>query len=100
MKKYILFITMMILLIGCNSKVDYKEEMRKCAKDYYETYMTSVNGQNVNEVTLKALKEANKYGKEYNLKNLKNCDDDSYINIIVEKNTKKIKKYEYHLNCK
>lgn len=100
MKKNILLITLILLLVGCGNKVNYKEVMLKYAKDYYETYMSGVNGQDINEVSLKALKEANKYGKEYDLKNLEKCDDDSYINIIVSKDTKKIKKYEYHLNCK
>lgn len=100
MKKNILLILLVMTLVGCGNKVDYKEEMRKYATDYYETYMSGVNGQTVNEVSLKALKDANKYGKEYDLENLKKCDDDSYVNIILTEDAKKIKKYEYHLNCK
>ena len=48
MKKSILLVLLVMIVTGCGNKINYKEEMRKYAKDYYETYMSGVNGQEIN----------------------------------------------------
>lgn len=102
MKKMIIIILSLTLLTACtNKKEEQKEIMREYAKDYYENFMMGVDGQTKNTISIKALKIANeKAGKNYDLSKLEGCDESSYVNVVVTKEDRKIKKYEYYLNCK
>lgn len=102
MKKFIIVILSLILLTACTTKEEKRREiMREYAKDYYENFMIGVDGQTINTVSIESLKIANeKAGKNYDLTELEDCDESSYVNVVVTKEDRKIKKYEYYLNCK
>lgn len=101
MKKSIVCIITLLLVTGCGGKANYESIMEEYAKDYYETYMRAVQGQDKNEVSIHSLKNVNdKVGKKYDLSKLKKCKNTSYVTIIVDRKTRDIQKYEFHLQCK
>lgn len=96
MKKYILILVTLVMLTGCGLSKKEKN-FKKYALDYYENYMQNIDMDNY-QITLKMLKNSNNKKKtNYDLDKLKNCNDDSYVNISIENNKKK---YEFKLNCK
>lgn len=77
----------------------YEAAMEKYAKEYYTNFMNK--SLDVPIVELKALRKANETGQaNYDLKDLENCDDDSYVTLTVNKDSKVVEGYEHHLNCK
>lgn len=93
-------VLVLLMMTGCGKKVDYEGIMEKYAKEYYNSYMKAVEGQDKNDVSIALLKVVNeKVGDTYDLSKLKKCDDSSYTTVIVDKN-RNIKKYEHHLKCK
>lgn len=100
MKK--ILIISILLLAGCNSNNTelYENKLKEYGTMYYNTYMINVEGQDVNKISIKDLKNVNeKLGESYDLTELSDCEDDSYVEITVNKN-KKIKDYKFNLKCK
>lgn len=103
MKKGLGICIVMLCITGCggNHKKELEQEMQKHATIYYEKYMKNVKGQTENEISIQALKNVNtKLGDDFDLEKLKSCKDSSYVTISVDKKSRSIKKYTYHLNCK
>ena len=95
------------LSTGCGDKKSkedkstkkYEAAMEKYAKEYYTNYMNK--SLDIPIVKLQALREANETGlTNYDLKDLEKCDDESYVTLTLNKDTKEIEKYEHSLNCK
>ena len=77
----------------------YESAMEKYAKEYYTNFMNK--SLDIPVVELKALRKANETGQaNYDLKDLEKCEDDSYVTLTVNKETKVVEGYEHHLNCK
>ena len=69
------------------------------AREYYTNFMNK--SLDIPVVELKALRKANETGQaNYELKELEKCEDDSYVTLTVNKETKVVEGYEHHLNCK
>lgn len=103
MKKICIICMTVFLFVGCgNQKMDeWENEMKKYATIYYEEYMKNVGGQEKNEISIQALKNANTHsGQKFELEKLKSCKDTSYVVITVDSKTRKIQDYTYHLDCK
>lgn|SRR5574344_2155724 len=90
-----------LLMVGCGKKIDYEAIMKKQATTYYEKYMTGVVGVTAHKVTISMLKNANKVvDAKFDVDKLKKCDDESSVTIVLDSDGKKIKSYEFDMNCK
>jgi hypothetical protein len=105
--KKLLLLLIFLCLVGCgkntgakdNNNTSLENKFYGYAKDYYEKY--SVKGFNEVDISLDALKQANdKTKSNYDLSGFTNCDNSSYVKLIINTNTQKINKVEYHLSCK
>lgn len=95
-KKVLILVVCAIIMSGCGV-LKQEKDFKKYALDYYENYMKTIDMDSY-QVTIAMLKNSNKLKEtNYNLENLKTCNDDSYINITI-KNDKV--NYEVKLNCK
>lgn len=104
-KMKMLFIVLGIITLttmtGCDNTADQEELMKKYGTDYYNTYMSGVKGLDIAEVTLGMLKDLNEKELEnYDLKEFEGCKDETSVKMTLDKETNKIKKYEYNLKCK
>lgn len=102
--KKVLMLSMVLIslvLVGCGTKAtDYSKIMRAQAKAYYEKYQTGVTGNDIFEISLTNLKNANeKSDGDFDVKALSDCKDSSYVELFVARGTTTITKYEDHLNC-
>lgn len=104
MKKVLIvsFLILSILVVGCgNKQKEYEKVMKEYAKEHYEKYMSGWSGVDVAQVSISLLKNANEQiNANYDLSKLEKCTDESYVNIILNKETKKIENFEFHLDCK
>ena len=77
----------------------YEAAMEKYAKEYYTNFMNK--SLDIPVVELKALRKANETGQaNYDLKDLEKCEDESYVTLTVNKESKVVEGYEHHLTCK
>ena len=98
MKKVMGLFISCLLLSGCgNSK--YEKLMLDCVKDYYNNHINP-GSVDIVKVTISDLKLGVTNGDTYDLTELSQCEDSSYINIIHKQGTTEIQEYEYHLKCK
>lgn len=102
MKKILLVLLFVftIVLTGCGSKTKYESIMQEYAKQYYELHQKDVV-QDTAMVTIEMLEIANtiENGERYDLSKLTKCSKDSSVDMILDKNTKKIEKYQFNLKC-
>lgn len=102
MKKslFILLFIFTIVLTGCGTKTKYESIMQDYAKQYYELHQKDVV-QDSAMVTIEMLELANSIedGEKYDLSKLTKCSKDSSVDMVLDKNTKKIEKYEFNLKC-
>lgn len=96
LRKILVLIVCLLMISGCGVSKQEKD-FKKYALDYYENYMKIIDMDSY-QVTIAMLKNSNKLKKtDYDLKNLEECDNDSYINITLQND--KIE-YEVKLKCK
>jgi len=103
MKKMIVICLSLLMLCGCskNNMAKKEESMQQYAKDYFETFMTGVDGRDEAAITLEDFKEANEeFDKSYDLKIFENCKETSSVKITIKKGKNEISNYDYNLNCK
>lgn len=113
MKKLVFLVMISVLfLVGCTSsnEVDYEKLMVDQAKVYYEEegkkLFQDSTGKRINEnlnnyiVKLSDLKNANKYGRNFDLTGLENCTDETEVQFEIDKETVEIKSYEFINKCK
>lgn len=102
MKKILLVIVFIftIILTGCGAKTKYESIMQEYAKQYYELHQKDVV-QDSAMVTIEMLEIANtiENGERYDLSKLTKCSKDSSVDMVIDKNTKKIEKYQFNLKC-
>jgi hypothetical protein len=114
MKKMMFLVLMLtIFLVGCGKKEDennYEKLMLDNAKIYYEESGRKIffdtTGQRVNQnmvnfvVYLSNLKNANKYGGNFDLTGLETCADETMISFELDQETLEIKTHEFVNKCK
>lgn len=106
MKKKLSFILLIIVIvIGFMIYSSYKEKekslnqaLKTPAQNYFINYISSNSGISTYRITLKALKNA---PQKYDLKKLKNCNENkTYADITIDFNDGSIKNTKIVLNCK
>ena len=97
MKKIIILIIPLLIITGCESSKN--KQFKKYAKEYYETYMKTINNVDEVTITLGDLRNASSEG-EYKLNKLKKCEANSKITFEVDKATKELKNEKIELKCK
>ena len=93
------------LMVGCGKgKVDYEGIMGSYAKDYYQRYMSSIEGLTNPVITLERLQIINdreiSFGNPapYDLTDLDKCSKTSKATLTISNG--KITNIEYEMNCK
>lgn len=108
---FVLFLS--VALTGCGAKVvNYEAVMKKYAdeyfKEYAEPYLKTTNADgdevfmmDIFEVSIANIKNVNTVaGGNFDLVPLKNCSDDSKVDLLIDRETSTVTKYEYYLECK
>jgi hypothetical protein len=113
MKKMIFLVLMLtVFLVGCGKKEEnnFEELMLNNSTIYYEELGKKIffdtTGQRVNQnmvnyvVYLGDLKNANKYGSDFDLTGLETCADETMISFELDQETLEIKSHEFVNKCK
>ena len=100
MKKTLLVLVALTFLIGCNNQKKYEETMKENATAFYNDYQKGQEGLTNPTISIKQLKEANEYvDANYDLSKLEKCTDESYIELIIDQNTKEVTDVKYFMQC-
>ncbi len=108
MKKLFLLslILFSVLLVACSREkesYDYEAAMKELAIQVYEERIkpSSIENITVQEIELGHVRNINnKYGGNFELDKLKNCSDESRVDLTIDKNTKEVIEYEFTMYCK
>lgn len=102
-RKYfsVLFIIcILITLTGCNKMSAKEKVMKEYAVDFYNNYLKGYESTEPKTVTIADLKKAVEVvGKDYDLKKLEKCTDESYAELIIDSNTKEVTDVNFYLEC-
>ena len=100
MKKLLLVLATLIFLVGCNNQKKYEEAMKDYAISFYNAYQKGQEGLTNPTISIKQLKAANEYeNTNYDLSKLEKCKDESYIELIINQDTKEIMDIKYYMQC-
>ena len=87
----LLLLPSLILLSGCNNQKKYEEAMSEYATAFYNDNPT---------ISITQLKEANELVQaNYDLSRLEGCEDQSYVELVIDEQTQDIKEIKYFLQC-
>lgn len=91
----------LVVLSGCGSKNSkYEETMKEYATNWYNSYVKGTQDLTEKTVSIKDLKDANTYANaNYDLSKLKDCTEDSYATIKINKSNNEIESITYNLSC-
>lgn len=97
MKKLFL-ILIILILVGCNNN-KYEKTMEEYSQTFYNLHIKGQKRNQIVTISIADLKEANEVvGDDYDLKKLKKCQDDSYVELEIDENFE-IKNIKYNLKC-
>ncbi len=100
MKKLLLVLVTLTFLVGCNNQKDYEKAMKDNATSFYNNYQKGQEGLTNPTISIKQLKEANEYvDANYDLSKLEKCTDDSYVELIIDQDTKEVTDVKYFMQC-
>ena len=100
MKKILLVLVMLSFLVGCNSQKKYEEAMKEKAISFYNEYQKGQEGLTNPTISITQLKEANELkNANYDLSKLEKCKDESYIELIINQDTKEVTDVKYYMQC-
>jgi hypothetical protein len=108
--KKLLFLTFIILLVGCTPKAKvtddakYEKLLKEYGVQYFERYVAPYRDNTPNadvfEVSYALLKNANKMiNAQFNLEEFKDCTDDTRVEMDIDKETYTITNYKYIIKC-
>jgi hypothetical protein len=109
MKKLLLLVFVLgFLLVGCTKKevaVDYEKIMKDYGQEYFDRYIVPypdyAKSLDVFTVSYASLKNANeKVNAQFDLSQLKDCSDDTRVEMAIDKETTTVTNYEYYIECK
>ncbi len=101
MKKTLLIAVLCsFFLVGCGKQNEYEEAMREYATTFYNNYQKGSEGLDIPTISIKQLKEANEaIGANFDLSRLEKCSDESYVELIIDENSKDVKDVKFFLQC-
>lgn len=102
MKKNILVLALItcLLLVGCGNKVNYEEVMKEYATTFYNLHKKGQENQKSLTVSIADLKEAIEIVNDnYDMSRLESCKDESYVELLIDTDTKEVKEIKYYLQC-
>ncbi|MEG2322484.1 MAG: hypothetical protein RSB71_03285 [Bacilli bacterium] len=90
------------LMVGCGNKTTkYEKVMQEYATTFYNLHQKGTEGLTNPTVSIKQLKEAVSQVKDdFDMKKLDKCEDESYVEIILQDGSKEIKEYKFYMKCK
>ena len=104
MKKFVVILLVAcsgFLFTGCNNQSKYEEIMKEYATRFYNEHQKGQEGLTNPTISIKQLKEAIEIvGDDYDLTKLEKCTDESYVELVIDENTKDVKDVKYYLECK
>ena len=102
MKKYLSVLFMvgvLIVMTGCDVFASKEDVMKEYAIDLYENHLKGYDVSN-QKITIADLKKAvDSVGKDYDMKKLEKCTDESYAELIIDTNTKEVTNVNFNLEC-
>ncbi len=99
MKKLIPIFIAIFLLTGCANDKTREKQLEKAGRDYYEEFMSGIEGNSGAEISVSMLEKANTdANKKYKLSAFKECDRDE-TKVIFELEKNEIKKVKFSLDC-
>jgi len=100
MKKILVLTLVLLIISGCNSIQKYEQTMKEYSLHFYENYKKGQEDINNVTVSIKQLKQAVEVVREdYDMSKLKNCSDESYVQIMLNEK-KEVIDIKYYLKCK
>lgn len=100
MKKILLILALPLCLFGCDNQKKYEEIMKDYAISFYDKYQKDQEGLTNPTISIEQLKNANEYVNDsYDLEKLKNCQEQSYVELIIDQTTEEIKEIKYFMQC-
>ncbi len=96
----LLLLPSLILLSGCNNQKKYEEAISEYATAFYNDYQKGSIGLTNPTISIAQLKEANELVQaNYDLSKLDGCEDQSYVELIIDEETQDILEIKYFLQC-
>lgn len=103
MKKILVVVVLVCssILVGCGNKSnEYEELMRSHATTFYNNYLKGNEGLKETTVSIANLKDANEQVQAgFDLSGLEKCSDDSYVELVIDENTKDVQDVKFFLQC-
>lgn len=100
MKKLLLVLVTLTLLVGCSNQKEYEKAMKENATLFYNEYQKGQQGLTNPTISIKQLKDANEYvDANYDLSKLEECKDESYVELIIDQDTKEVTGAKYYMQC-
>ena len=102
MKKFLVLLLLpsLIFLSGCINQKKYEEAMSEYATAFYNDYQKGSIGLTNPTISITQLKEANELVQaNYDLSRLESCEDQSYVELVIDEQTQDIKEIKYFLQC-
>ena len=90
-----------LLLVGCGDQSKYEDTMKDYATTFYNNYLKGNEGlPNPYQVSIQQLKDANEQVQAgFDLTPLEKCTDDSYVELVLDENTKDVQDVKFFLQC-
>lgn len=89
-----------LILVGCNNQNKYEEIMRDYATTFYNNYLKENEGVTSPIISIQQLKEANDQVQAgFDLTGLEKCSDSSYVELIIDENTRDVQDVRFFLQC-
>ena len=89
-----------LILVGCDNQSEYEEIMRDYATTFYNNYQKGSEGLTTPTISIQQLKDANEQVQAgFDLTGLEKCTDDSYVELVIDENTKDVQDVKFFLQC-